>query len=189
MVAVVAGAGLGLQSGSLAALGAQGLLGTAAFGRGGERVYVNAGNGNLILQHQDEFLAGGLPLGLIRTYNSQGLGGDAGNWRLGYSRQVTGLSGQANAAGSSVRRIAEDGSEILYRYDVPQGRYLAQREIDATDTLQWDGQIWTWTDGASQAQERYDAGGRLQQTRDRDGQTVDVGYDGAGRIVSLKRAG
>ena len=189
MVAVVTGAGLGLQNGSLAALGAQGQLGAAAFGRGGERVYVNAGNGNLILQHQDEFLAGGLPLGLIRTYNSQGQGGDAGNWRLGYSRQVTGLQGALNTAGSSVHRIAEDGSDTLYQYDAKQGRYLALSEVDATDTLKWDGKDWTWTDGASQTQERYDANGRLQQTRDRDGQTVDIGYDGAGRIVSLKRAG
>ncbi|QND84809.1 RHS repeat/ LysM domain-containing protein [Chromobacterium vaccinii] len=190
MVAVVTGAGLGLQNGSLAALGAPGQLGAAAFGRGGERVYVNAGNGNLILQHQDEFLAGGLPLGLIRTYNSQGQGGDAGNWRLGYSRQVTGLQGALNTAGSSVHRIAEDGSDTLYAYDAGRGLYVSQRsDGGADDTLRGDAQGWTWTDGASQAQERYDAGGRLQQTRDRDGQTVDVGYDGAGRIVSLKRSG
>ncbi|MCD4487406.1 RHS repeat protein, partial [Chromobacterium vaccinii] len=71
-----------------------------------------------------------------------------------------------------------------------RGLYVAQRsDSGADDTLRGDAQGWTWTDGASQAQERYDAGGRLQQTRDRDGQTVDVGYDGAGRIVSLKRAG
>ncbi|OQS19898.1 hypothetical protein B0T37_22020, partial [Chromobacterium violaceum] len=179
-----------MRNGSLAALGASGQLGAAAFGRGGERVYVNAGNGNLILQHQDEFLAGGLPLGLIRTYNSQGQGGDAGNWRLGYSRQLSGLLGAPNAAGGSVHRIAEDGSDTLYAYDAARGGYVSQRsDAGADDMLQWDGQGWTWTDGASRAQERYDANGRLQQVRDRDGQTVDVGYDGAGRIVSLQRAG
>ncbi|POZ63781.1 RHS repeat protein, partial [Chromobacterium alticapitis] len=56
MVAVVTSAGLGVQNGSLASLGGQGQLGEAAFGRGGERVYVNAGNGNLVLQRRDDFL-------------------------------------------------------------------------------------------------------------------------------------
>ncbi|WP_225548412.1 DUF6531 domain-containing protein [Chromobacterium violaceum] len=126
MVAVVTGAGLGLHNGSLAALGASGPLGAAAFGRGGERVYVNAGNGNLILQHQDEFLAGGLPLGLIRTYNSQG------------------LSGALNTAGSSVHRLAEDSSDTLYAYDAARGLYVSQRsDSGADDTLRGDAQGWT----------------------------------------------
>ncbi|NHR07062.1 RHS repeat protein, partial [Chromobacterium haemolyticum] len=189
MVAVVSGVGLGLQNSSLAALGGQGQLGEAAFGRGGERVYVNAGNGNLVLQRRDEFLAGnGLPIQLVRTYNSQGQGGDAGNWRLGYSRQLFDFSGAPGSAGSQLRRQAEDGSDTLYRYDAARGVYLAQGGVGAEDTVRWDGQAWIWTDGDSQSQERYDSAGRLQQVQSRDGQTVALGYDGAGRIVSLRSA-
>ena len=191
MVAVVAGSGLGLQNGSLAALGGQGQLGTAAFGRGGERVYVNAGNGNLILQHRDEFLAAnGLPLDLLRTYNSQGQSGGANNWRLGYSRQITGLTGAVNSAGSTVRRIAEDGSDTLYAFDAGRGLYVAQRSAGADDTLSFDaaGQRWTWTDGASLQQERYDANGRLLQTLDRDGLAITIGYASSGQIASLQSA-
>ncbi|OQS31727.1 LysM peptidoglycan-binding domain-containing protein, partial [Chromobacterium haemolyticum] len=189
MVAVVSGVGLGLQNSSLAALGGQGQLGEAAFGRGGERVYVNAGNGNLVLQRRDEFLAGnGLPIQLVRTYNSQGQGGDAGNWRLGYSRQLFDFNGAPGSAGSQLRRQAEDGSDTLYRYDAARGVYLAQGGVGAEDTVRWDGQGWTWTDGDSQSQERYDSAGRLRQVQSRDGQTVTLDYDGAGRIVSLRSA-
>ncbi|PTU63412.1 RHS repeat domain-containing protein, partial [Chromobacterium haemolyticum] len=189
MVAVVSGVGLGLQNSSLAALGGQGQLGEAAFGRGGERVYVNAGNGNLVLQRRDEFLAGnGLPIQLLRTYNSQGRGGDAGNWRLGYSRQLFDFNGAPGSAGSQLRRQAEDGSDTLYRYDTARGLYLAQGGAGAEDTVRWDGQAWTWTDGDSRSQERYDGAGRLQQVQSRDGQTVTLDYDGAGRIVGLRSA-
>ncbi|QOD81731.1 RHS repeat domain-containing protein [Chromobacterium haemolyticum] len=189
MVAVVSGVGLGLQNSSLATLGGQGQLGEAAFGRGGERVYVNAGNGNLVLQRRDEFLAGnGLPIQLLRTYNSQGRGGDAGNWRLGYSRQLFDFSGAPGSAGSQLRRQAEDGSDTLYRYDAARGLYLAQGGAGAEDTARWDGQAWTWTDGDSRSQERYDGAGRLQQVQSRDGQTVTLDYDGAGRIVGLRSA-
>ncbi|OHX11188.1 hypothetical protein BI347_15900 [Chromobacterium sphagni] len=148
-------------------MGEQGQLGGAQLGRGGERVFVNAGNGNLVLQHRDEFLAAnGLPLNLLRTYNSQGQSGDSGNWRLGYSRQIRGLSGAANAAGSTVHRIAEDGSDTLYAFDAGSGRYLSQHSAGVDDSLAFDGQRWTWTAGDSGQQESYDANGRLLQARD-----------------------
>ncbi|MCD4498302.1 LysM peptidoglycan-binding domain-containing protein [Chromobacterium vaccinii] len=189
MVAVIAGAGLGLQNGSSAALGGRGQLGTPEQGRGGEQVIVNASNGNLILQHRDEYLAAaGLPVGFLRTYNSQGGGDGAGNWRLGYSRQIAGLSGVAGSAGSTVHRIAEDGSDTLYAYDAARGSYVSQYSSSADDTLRWDGQGWTWIDGQSQASERYDAQGRLQQVLSADGAGIALAYNGAGRIVSLQDA-
>ncbi|OHX13374.1 hypothetical protein BI347_07510 [Chromobacterium sphagni] len=170
-------------------MGEQGQLGGAQLGRGGERVFVNAGNGNLVLQHRDEFLAAnGLPLNLLRTYNSQGQSGDSGNWRLGYSRQIRGLSGAANAAGSTVHRIAEDGSDTLYAFDAGSGRYLSQHSAGVDDSLAFDGQRWTWTAGDSGQQESYDANGRLLQARDRDGLAIDLGYNGAGQLVSLNSA-
>ena len=81
MVALVAGNSLGLNLTSLATLGARGVAGNAALGRGTDRVTVNVANGNLILQNQDDALAGsGLWSASQRTYNSQDL--LAGDHRL-----------------------------------------------------------------------------------------------------------
>src|SRR4051812_26400609 len=113
MVAVVSGNSLGLLNTSLNVLGAQGALGQPAQGRAGERVYVNAATGNLVVQNRDELVAGrGPDLSLLRTYNSQGLLNDdnGDNWRLGVYRKVYNLAGTVNTAGSTVTRAAEDGS-------------------------------------------------------------------------------
>ena len=58
MVALVAGNSLGLNLTSLATLGARGVAGNAALGRGTDRVIVNVANGNLVIQNQDDALAG-----------------------------------------------------------------------------------------------------------------------------------
>ncbi|GHC99124.1 hypothetical protein GCM10007320_55430 [Pseudorhodoferax aquiterrae] len=114
MVAIVAGQGLGLLNTSGSLLGSQGQIGVAGQGGSGERVSVNASTGNLVVQQQDEWLVGrGPDTAVLRTYNSLG-GADADNgdqWRLGLSRKVTLATGTLNAAGSTAKRIAEDGSE------------------------------------------------------------------------------
>src|SRR5262245_50385941 len=101
MTTVVSGAGLGLLNSSLQVLGPQGGLGQALQGRAAERVYVNAATGNLVVRRTDETLLGrGPDVGLLRTYNSQGLLNDdnGDNWRLGVYRRVYNLTGTANAA-------------------------------------------------------------------------------------------
>src|SRR5262245_20786055 len=111
MAAVISAASLGVSNSSLALLGAQGLLGAAAHGRANERVFVNAATGTLVIQGQDELLAGRGPDGaFLRTYNSQGLLNDdnGDNWRLGVYRSVYGVTGTLNAAGSTVRRVDGD---------------------------------------------------------------------------------
>lgn len=71
MVALVTGNSLGLNLTSAATLGARGVAGNATLGRGTDRVTVNIANGNLILQNQDDTLAGpGLWSASQRTYNS-----------------------------------------------------------------------------------------------------------------------
>jgi hypothetical protein len=56
MVAIVSGGHLGLSLSSLATLGQQGVTGSAGQGRNGERAYVNAATGNVVLQNFDDRL-------------------------------------------------------------------------------------------------------------------------------------
>lgn len=66
MVAIVSGLGTGLFNNGAAPKIGNGL------GQAGEGVFVNAVNGNLVLQRRDELLIGrGLDTELLRTYNSQ----------------------------------------------------------------------------------------------------------------------
>ena len=99
-------------------------MGAAQLGLLGDQVFVNASTGNLVLQHQDEFLAAaGLDVGVTRTYNSQGQFDDdnGDNWKMGVYRSVVGLTGNANEAGSTVRRIGGDGAAVTYRFDGGKG--------------------------------------------------------------------
>jgi YD repeat-containing protein len=173
MVAAISGSGLGLFGSSLSALGGAGI------GRGGDRVFVNAATGNLVVQSQDETLSAlGLDLALVRTYNSQGLLNDdnGDNWRLGIHERVYGLTGTLNSAGSTVLKVFGDGREVLYQYNVAQSRYVSTEGDGAHDTLTNSGGTWTWTDGSSRSTEAYDASGRLTQSRDADGNTSVYSY-------------
>ncbi|RDI99307.1 hypothetical protein DVT68_00110 [Dyella solisilvae] len=163
MVAVVAGNGLGLGNTSLTQLGqAQG--GQATIGQGQVGQYVNIATGNLVLQNQDEGLIfDGLSLNVLRTYNSQGqLAGNQG-WLFGFTRQVTGLSGQIDTAGSTVTRVDDDGSSVTYTYNASLGAYVSSGQSGTQDTLAWNATTnqWTWTDGSSRDQETYDGNGVL----------------------------
>lgn len=78
MVAIVAGQGFGLGQTSARTIGGGGVLGNPAAGYLGSSFFVNAANGNVVIQNQDEILAGiGQDLVLSRTYNSLGLLDDA----------------------------------------------------------------------------------------------------------------
>ena len=117
MTTVVAGNGLGLFNSSLGVLGSQGGVGADTLGKGGDRVYVNAATGNLVIQRQDEVLFGqGPDTGILRTYNSQGGwdGDNADQWRIGLYKKVYLLTGTVNTAGSTVTRVDQDGAELVY---------------------------------------------------------------------------
>ncbi len=195
MTAIVAGSSLGLSNTSLYTLGSQGMLGQPAQGRAGEGVYVNAATGNLVVQNRDELVIGrGPDLSLLRTYNSQGLLNDdnGDNWRLGVYRKVYNLTGTVNTAGSTVTRVAEDGSESVYTYDATLAKYKSSDGSGAYDTLVFTSaaQTWTWTDGDTQVTERYDAanGGRINQVLDPDGNGLTFTYNAAGLITQISDA-
>jgi YD repeat-containing protein len=194
MVAIVTGNGLGLVTGSLGVLGASGQVGTALFGRGNEGVYVNAATGNLVLRRQDELLIGrGPDTSILRSYNSQGtLNDDNGdNWRLGFSRRITSLTGTVNTANSTITRVDEDGAESVYTYN--GSVYVSKEGGGAFDTLSYNAatQEWNWTDGDSRITEAYDshtATGRLKGLFDADNHWISLTYNTNGRVESLYRA-
>lgn len=192
MVAIVAGQGLGLLNTSGSLLGALGQIGVAGQGGSGERVSVNAATGNLVVQQQDEWLVGrGPDTAVLRTYNSLG-GADADNgdqWRLGLSRKVTLATGTLNAAGSTAKRIAEDGSETIFTYSATLGAYTSWAGSGSMDTLRYSAGVWTWTDQDSRISETYDhnQSGRLVTVSDPSGNTLTVGYT-AGLVSSVTDA-
>ena len=187
MVAFFAGLGVGLERGSAAALGAGGVVGGGLQGRGGDAVSINARTGNLMISRQDEFLVGRGPDAAIgRTYNSHGGFEENGDhWRIHDDRRILGLTGAVNTAGSTVRRISADGSDITFTYAFRAGRwsYWTTDGGGAHDELQFASNQWTYIAGGSDIRETYeDASGgwwRLRQQIDtRSGDALTYSYSG-----------
>ncbi len=177
MVAVVSGSGLGLFNSSSAS-------GNANVGRGRDQVFVNNTNGNLVVQSVDDTLSAlGLDFAGIRTYNSQGLTDEDNNdqWRMWAHQRLTAVTGGAgvNTGGSSLKKIFGDGSEVTYTYNTTRSRYESTDGDGAHDFLNWNGTVWTWTDGSSRTTEEYalvNGTLRLKFSRDTDGNTVTYNY-------------
>ncbi|HEX8225478.1 MAG TPA: DUF6531 domain-containing protein, partial [Allosphingosinicella sp.] len=176
MVGIVTGQGTGLERSSARTLGAQGQIGSASQGRGGDNVFVNAATGNLLISRADEVLLGlGPDITINRTYNSQGNLHDGDNddkWRIGAYRRVVGANGAA-----TVTRIDWEGSETLYE---KKGQsYVSTDGAGAYDALVWDGSQWQWTDGETRSTETYDGTGKLLASRDSDGNVLTYTYTGS----------
>jgi YD repeat-containing protein len=207
MVAVISGNGLGLGNTSLTQLGqAQG--GSPNLGQAANASYVNTATGNLVLQSNDEgLLFDGLPLNALRTYNSLGQLSSNG-WSYGFSRNVNGLTGTLNTAGSTITRTDDDGSSVVYTYNTTLGLYVSTDQSGAVDTLSWNAtsSSWTWTDAADQQQETYNATGQLTALTDTstgasysfsysngqlsqivagDGDSLIFGYNTSNQLISL----
>jgi hypothetical protein len=189
MVAIVSGNSLGLELTSLGTLGSQGLWGSAGQGNSGEQVYVNAANGNLVVQRRDEFLASrGLDNPAIRTYNSLGLLNDdnADNWALGVYAQQLVLSGTVNTAGSTLTRTGRDGSVAVYTWDATRACYITTAGSGAHDTITYNASTgeYSRTDGSTREVEKYKADTvndplRLRSVTDADGNATTYNYTGS----------
>lgn len=185
MVAIVTGNGLGLERSSAFVLGSKGQLGSSTFGRFGESVTVNAATGNLMIGRTDEILIGQGPDAVIsRAYNSldsnSGFGtGDS--WRLNVQRRVTGLTGTVNTAGSTVKLIDWDGSDVVFTYDASKSAYVSKEGDGAYDTLSWtggDNEQWDWTDGNSRMWDRFNGSGQLLNSTDASYKQLTYTYTG-----------
>ena len=183
MTSIITGNGLGTFNTSLNLLGNAGPNGNPTLGKLGDKLYVNAADGNLVIQHQDDYLAAtGLGVAFIRTYNSQGLmtGGGGTNWRFNVQDQLYSLTGTINTAGSTITRINDDGSESLYTYDSTTGHYTNTDGAGAYNTLSFNttSNIWTWTNGSTQGTQTYNSAGQLLTNQDANGNTTTYGYTG-----------
>lgn len=198
MVAIFTGEGAGLLRGSANILGGAGQVGGANLGRGGDKISVNAANGNLVISRQDEFLVGlGLDAGVSRTYNSlQDTGGhdrDNGDqWQQSTTRRLFGLTGSANTAGSMIKRLSGDGSVVEYNYETradPLGdgdgtditAYWTTDGSGNHDRIEFASSTWSWIDGDSRVTEEYEAAVatgefRVKQLFDEDGNTLAFSY-------------
>lgn len=190
MVGIFTGAGFGFGRGSGSVLGGIGLLGGVSQGRSGDAISVNAATGNLLIEQQDEYLVGRGPDASVgRTYNSLTTLADDNDdkWRQSTDRRVYGLSGTLNAAGSTVKRVSGDGTEIVYSWDAARSAYVTKDGGGAYDTIVRSGSDWVWTDGDTRTVERYfsDANGKIKSVADNIGKAMTFAYDGSGRLSTI----
>jgi YD repeat-containing protein len=165
MVAIVTGNGVGLGKGSSEVLGQGGQLGLGQLPGAAGTAYVNASNGNLVIQRQDELLIGrGPDIGVYQTYNSQGgLDFDNNdNWQVSLYRQLSGRTGSLNGAGSTITRTGADGTPLVYTYDsaagsATLGKYVNKDGSGSFDTLTYTAgtNSWVWQDGNTRIKESY----------------------------------
>ena len=195
MVAIITGTGFGIARSSAALLGGQGQLGAAAMGRGNDRVYVNAANGNLVIDRTDDVLTGvGPDEAYSLTYNSEDpstLSGTAMAWNLGTYHRITNITGTVNTAGSTATRVDRDGSTTLFTYDSSKGYYTSQDGPGATNELRFANNAWTWTDGSTRTSETYGSVvGQyfLTAVTDCDGNTQTYTYTASGTLDRITEA-
>jgi len=181
MVAVFTGLGAGFQRSSATQL-TGGLLGNGTQGRGGENISVNAATGNLVI-----------------TSSLGALDDNGDDWRQSTDRRIMSRTGGVNTDGSTVIRVAADGSEVKFTYDstyegidkdgnIITGSYRATDGAGAHASLVWGGGVWTWNSGDSGVRETYDSigdGGLIQEQIDRDGNKVTFTYNASNQLYRV----
>ena len=141
-----------------------------------------------MVSRQDEFLVGrGLDIGITRTYNSFGETGDrdnGDNWQQSTTQRVFDLTGTLSTAGSTVKRLAADGSVVTYSWGTRDSiaAYWATDGAGSHDRLNKSGNTWLWTDGDTRTVETYDvsvgsaAEWRLIERKDADSNKLTFSY-------------
>lgn len=179
MTQIFTGSGLGIQGSSLG-LGNYGPIGSAALGQGGESVYINAANGNMVIRQSDGFLAdAGFGLNVLQTYNSRGDGGS--NWFFNVQSRLE-ISGEINKAGSSITRIGGDGHKSRFIFDAQQQTYLPVE--GGTLRLTYKQNAWIFQEGNEKTSSLYNKQGQLTAIRDADGHCFNFNYQN-GKLTNI----
>ncbi|MCF2860477.1 hypothetical protein L1286_23725, partial [Pseudoalteromonas sp. SMS1] len=152
-------------------------------------MFVNAATGNLVIQGQDESIAGlGQGLGMVRTYNSQG-GFDGDNndqWRLGFVSSWQVSAGSLHTAGSNIELVRADGFVQTFTYNVNAKKYVSMQGSDAHDvlTVNADGTAVLQTDGNKGVKHHFNADKTLSAITNQYDQGITLSYTG-GKVTSI----
>ncbi len=187
MVAIVSGNSLGLNLTSMGMLGnvgplgtmpGTGAFGTAAQGATKESAYVNASTGNLVVQDADALLAGVDNSSILaqRTYNSLG----TSSWNYAATKSIVKVSA------SVLQRIDVDGSVATFNvssYD-PNMYIQSGGQSSGFNTIfvSMLAGTYFWTNGTTNATERYSGAGVLQAATDPLGNGTTYQYDANGLL-------
>jgi|GEM_PF-3010443 len=196
MVAIVSGNSVGLSNTSAGTLGQNGIFGQATNGTAKDAAYVNIATGNLSLQDRDDFIASnGIDVAFARTYNSQALlnSGFGAGWQFSQRKQISGLTGTVNTAGSTVNRVDADGAVSLYTYDAARAAYVCTDGGGAYQTLIYSSGAaqWTWRADHNDLQGVYElyagATGLMVKAGDQLGVRLTLLYSGT-QLVRMQDA-
>src|SRR5579862_5011139 len=174
MATIIGGNGTGTLDSSLYLLNRNDTTGAGTAGHG-EQVYINVTNGNLVLDHLDQFLPSETNNFLTtRTYNSQGQFGtpDGEGWNLSeFSRLQVITPGQ-------IVVLNGDGSQFTFNFDPSSGVYRSVDGAGAYETISFNPRNGTYSlVQSNQTVVTYDFTGRLLQSKDTNGNTVTYSYD------------
>jgi len=207
-VTLIGGNGSGVLDSSLTLFTRNERTGTDTTGSG-ESLYVNVANGVFIIQHRDAYLPSlGADFNLVRTYNSRGSIGTAGNldaqWELS-----TGVTLRVVAGGSGPMLLVTygDGSEFAYSWDAARQLYVSNNGTGAFETIQDfgsgqpryvltqadqtrlyfsdAGDLLRSVDARGVRMEYVYSSGRLQQVLDDQGHRINFVYDASGQLIRI----
>ena len=182
MANIIGGNGTGTLDSSLYLLNRNDTTGAGTAGHG-EQVYINVANGNLVIDHLDQFLPSETNGFLsLRTYNSRGgidtAAGDG--WMLNEFSHLSVIT-----AGEIVV-LNGDGSQFTFKFDSSSGLYKSVDGAGAYETISFNARTGTYSlTQSNQTVLTYDLGGRLRQSRDTNGNTIDYDYDLFSRLSAI----
>ena len=183
MATIIGGNGTGLLDSSLYQLNRNDSTGAGTPGHG-EQVYINVTNGNLVLDHLDQFLPSETNNFLtLRTYNSQGQFSaqpDGEGWDLSE------LSSLAQITPSRIVVLNGDGSQYVFNFDPQSGVYRSTDGAGAYQTISFSARNGTYSlVQSNQTVLTYDFTGRLLQSKDTNGNTLTYSYNPPGNLTSI----
>jgi len=182
MATIIGGDGNGTLNSSLYTLNRNDTTGAGSAGNG-EQVYINVTNGNLVIDHLDQFLPSETNNFLtLRTYNSRGQFAtpDGEGWDLTeFSRLSVITPGQVVLTNG-------DGSQFNFFFDPSSGVYRSTDGAGAYETLSFNPRNGTYSVVLSnQTVVTYDFTGRLIQSKDTNGNTITYNYNFGGQLTSI----